>query len=173
MASERLKMRRLEDGLAFYIRNQLTDQPILTDQELYKRAAKVERVKGELRALNTGNQKRKPNDCGTSSESIAWKKHAIGLGKSCAVALTAPCANWGRTNHTITECCVGPKNCMSCGSTNHSVATCSRRQKTAEKGVARPLPLPRHGTLPTKVAMTGRAYVMNKKEAIISGTIVT
>ena len=58
-SSERLKMRRFEEGLAFYIRNQLARQPILTYQELYGRAAEVKRVKTELRALNPINQKRK------------------------------------------------------------------------------------------------------------------
>jgi len=48
-------MRRFEEGLAFYIRNQLAGQPILTYQELYERAAKAERVKSELRALNSIN----------------------------------------------------------------------------------------------------------------------
>ena len=40
MLSERLK-RIFEEGLAFYSRNQLTGQPILTYQELYERAAEV------------------------------------------------------------------------------------------------------------------------------------
>ena len=71
IVTEKLKMRRSEEGLAFYIRNQLAGQPIQTYQELYKRAAEVERVKGELRALNPGNQKRKWNDHGTSSENFA------------------------------------------------------------------------------------------------------
>jgi len=42
ISSERLKMRRFEEGLAFYIRNQLAGQPILTYQELYERVAEVE-----------------------------------------------------------------------------------------------------------------------------------
>ena len=42
VSSERFKMRRFEKGLAFYIRNQLAGQPILTYQELYERAAEVE-----------------------------------------------------------------------------------------------------------------------------------
>ena len=58
-ATERLKMTRFEEGLAFYIRNQLAGQPIQTYQELYERAVEVERVKGELRVLNPGNKKRK------------------------------------------------------------------------------------------------------------------
>ena len=36
VSSERLKMRRFEEGLAFYIRNQLAGQPILAYQELYE-----------------------------------------------------------------------------------------------------------------------------------------
>jgi len=52
-------MRRFEEGLAFYIQNQLAGQPIQTHQKLYERATEVERVKGELRALNLGNPKRK------------------------------------------------------------------------------------------------------------------
>ena len=46
VATERMKMRRFEEGLAFYIRNQLTGQPVQTYQELYERAAEVESVKG-------------------------------------------------------------------------------------------------------------------------------
>jgi len=52
-------MRRFEKGLAFYIRNQLAGQPILTYQELYEQAAEVEWVKTELEALNPIHQKRK------------------------------------------------------------------------------------------------------------------
>jgi len=37
----------------------MAGQLIQTYQELYERAIEVERVKGELRALNPGNQKRK------------------------------------------------------------------------------------------------------------------
>ena len=59
LSSEILKMKRFEEGLAFYIRKQLAGQPIWTYQELYERAAKVKRVKRDLRALNPINQKRK------------------------------------------------------------------------------------------------------------------
>ena len=38
---ERLKMRKFEEGLTFYIQNQLVGQPIQTYQELYEKAAKV------------------------------------------------------------------------------------------------------------------------------------
>jgi len=41
MATEKLKMRRFEKGLAFYIRNELAGQPIQTYQELYERVAEV------------------------------------------------------------------------------------------------------------------------------------
>jgi len=68
--SERLKMRRFEEDLAFYIRKQLVGQPILTYQELYERAAEMERVKIELRALNPINQMRKGFEQGTPSESV-------------------------------------------------------------------------------------------------------
>ena len=36
VSSERLKMRRFKEELAFYIHNQLAGQLILTDQELYE-----------------------------------------------------------------------------------------------------------------------------------------
>jgi len=55
MSPERLKMRRFEEGLTFYIHNQLVSQLILTHQELYKRAVKVEQVKAALRALSPIN----------------------------------------------------------------------------------------------------------------------
>ena len=70
VSSKRLKMRRFEESLAFYIRNQLARQPILTYQEVYERAAKVERVKTMLRALNPINHKRKGFERGTPSESV-------------------------------------------------------------------------------------------------------
>jgi len=41
IATERLKMKRFEEGLAFYIRNELAGHPIQTYQELYKRGAEV------------------------------------------------------------------------------------------------------------------------------------
>ena len=43
--TERMKMRRFEEGVAVYIPHQLASQPIHTYQDLYKRAAEVERVK--------------------------------------------------------------------------------------------------------------------------------
>ena len=42
VVTEKLKMRRFEEGLAFYFRNQLVGQPIQTYKELYERAAEVE-----------------------------------------------------------------------------------------------------------------------------------
>ena len=42
VSSERLNMRRFEEGLALDICNQLASQPIHTYQELYERAAAVE-----------------------------------------------------------------------------------------------------------------------------------
>jgi len=63
-------MRRFEEGLAFYIRNQLTGQLILSYQELYEQEAKVERVKTELRALSPINHKRKWREQGALSEVV-------------------------------------------------------------------------------------------------------
>lgn len=37
-----LKMRKFEEGLALYIHNQLTNQSILSYQDLYEQAAEVE-----------------------------------------------------------------------------------------------------------------------------------
>jgi len=42
VSSKGLKMRRFEEGLAFFIRNELAGQPISTYQELYERAVEVE-----------------------------------------------------------------------------------------------------------------------------------
>jgi len=59
VSSERLKMRRFEEGLAFYIHDQLAGQLILTYKELYERVAEVEQMKTELRALKPINQTKK------------------------------------------------------------------------------------------------------------------
>lgn len=148
VASEKLKMRRFEEGLAFYIRNQLAGQPIQTYQELYERAAKVERVKGELRALNPGNPKRKWDDHSVSSDSVAQKRTAGGPAKSRPEASTEPCTYCGRTNHTTAECRVGTNKFMWCGSPNHSIVTCPRRLRVVEKGVVRPIQPPCQEALP-------------------------
>jgi len=42
VSSKRLKMRRFEERLTFYIRSHLVGQPILTYHELYEREAEVE-----------------------------------------------------------------------------------------------------------------------------------
>jgi len=52
VATEQMKMRRSEEGLAFYIQYELAGQPIQTYEDLYERVTKLERVKLELRALN-------------------------------------------------------------------------------------------------------------------------
>ena len=126
VSSERLKIRRFEEDLAFYIRNQLAGQPNLTYQELYDRAAEVERVKTELRALNPINHKRKGFKRGTPSKSVnqSQKKPTPVSSKSRPVGLTAPCAKCGRTNHTTPKCRVGPNKCMWCGSPENLIAAC-------------------------------------------------
>ena len=127
VAIEQLKMTRFEEGLGFYIWNQFAGQLIQPYQELYERAAELERVKGDLGALNSGNQKRKWNDRSTSSESVAQKKTVAGPNKSHPATSKEPCAKCGRTNHTTTECRVGTNKYMWCGSLDHSIVTCLRR----------------------------------------------
>ena len=83
----------------------------------------MERVKGELRASNPGNQKRKWNDSATSSESVAQKKRAAGPDKSRPVASKEPCAKCGQTNYTTVDCRVGTNKCMWCETPDHSIAT--------------------------------------------------
>ena len=112
MTSEILKMRRFEEGLAFYIRNQLASQPIDTYQELYERGAEVERVKTELRDLNPINQKSKWTEWGAPSESEKQKKPAPAPSKSHPTGPAEPCGKCGRTNHTTLECRVGTNKCI-------------------------------------------------------------
>ena len=148
-------------------------QSIQTYQELYERVAEVERVKGELRALNPGSQKRKWDDRSVSSDSVAQKRTAAGPAKIRPMASTEPCAKCGRTNHTTAECRIGTNKCMWCGSPNHSTVTCPRRQRAVEKGVVRPIQPPRQETPPPKPSTAGRAYIMSKTEAAVSGMIIT
>ena len=84
-------------------------------------------MKGELRALNPGNQKRKWDDRSVASDSVAPKRTAAGPAKSRPAASTEPCAKCGWTNHTTAKCRVGTNKCMWCGSPNHSTVTCPRR----------------------------------------------
>jgi len=59
VATDRMRMLRFEEGLAFYIRNQLVGQPVQTSKELYERAAENERVKKELRIVGQANPKKR------------------------------------------------------------------------------------------------------------------
>jgi len=53
VTNEQIKMIAFEEALAFYIRDQLSSQPIHTYQDLYEQATEVERLKIELRAINS------------------------------------------------------------------------------------------------------------------------
>ena len=62
---------------------------------------------------------------------------------------------------------------MWCGSPEHLIIACPRRLQAVDKGAAKPLAPPRQGPPPSRPAVAGRAFVMNKKEAATSGTVVT
>jgi len=133
-----MKIRRFEEGLAFYIRNQLAGQPVKTYQELYEWAAEVERAKNELRALNPANLKRKWSDRGVSNDNIASKKSAISLARSHAPGSIEPCEKCGRTNHPTSECRAGTNKCLWCGSLEYRAATYLKRLSSTQKGVVKP-----------------------------------
>ena len=140
-------MRRFEEGLAFYIRNQLTGQPILTYQELYEQAVEVELVKTELTALNANNQKRKGFERGTPGESVNHnqKKPTTAPHKSRPTGSTAPRVKCSRTNHTTSECQVGTKKCIWWESPKHLNDARPRRINVVDKGAAKPLAPPYQG----------------------------
>jgi len=69
-------------------------------------------MKGELKALNPRNQKRKWNDRGTSSVSAVQTKPAIDPNKFRPAASKEPCAKCGPTNHTTAECRIGTNKSM-------------------------------------------------------------
>ena len=73
----------------------MAGHPIETCQDLCEKATEVKRVNGKSRALNLGNQKKKWNDCGTSSESMDQKKLATSPNKSRPLASMKPCAKCG------------------------------------------------------------------------------
>jgi len=112
VSSKRLKMRRFEEGLAFYIRNQLVGQPILTCQELYERAAEVKRVKMELRTLNPTNQKRKRIEQGAPSESVNQKKPPL-LPRAILQALQSPIGSAAEPITPLLNAALAPTN--ACG----------------------------------------------------------
>jgi len=101
---ERLRLRRFEEGLTFYIRNQLVGQTILTYQELYEQAAEVERVKAELRALNLINRKWKLAEQEALSDSVNQKKSTLALPNSHPAGSTEPCGKCEGLKHTTPQC---------------------------------------------------------------------
>jgi len=173
VTSERMKMRRFEEGLAFYIRNQLVGQPVKTYQELYEQGAEVERVKNELTALNPRNPKRKWNDHKVPNDNISFKKPVVSSAESHVLESSEPCGKCGRTNHRTSECCAGINKCLWCGSTEHTVATYPKRLSVVEKGVVKSSSPPHQVQAPEKPFIVGRAYITSKKEASNSGTVVT
>ena len=125
--------------MAFYIRNQLAGQPILTYQELYEVVIEVERVKIELRALKLINQKRKGIERGASSESVNQKKPCPAPPKSYPTGPAEPYRKCGRTNQSTPECRIGTNKFMWCGNPEHLIVACPRRLKAINKGTAKPL----------------------------------
>jgi len=150
VSSKRLKMSRFEEGLTFHIWNHLARQPILAYQELYERAAEVERVKAKLRALNSINQNRKGIDWGTKSESVNQKKPTPASPKTHSAGSAEPSGKHERINHTTPKYQVGTNNCMWCGSPKYLIATRPRRLKAVDKGAAKPLAPPHQGALPPR-----------------------
>jgi len=73
LATDRMRMLRFEEGLAFYIRNQLAGPPIQTSQELYELAVEIERVKKELRIVGQVNSKKRWFDRGSQMEGAPRK----------------------------------------------------------------------------------------------------
>ena len=130
-------------------------------------------MKDELRALNSGNAKRKWNDHGTPSDIINSKKSAITSARSHVPGPSKPCGKCGRTNHRTSECRAGINKCLWCGNTKHRVSTCPKRLSVIEKGVVKPSGLPRQVPAPQKPPAVGRAYIMSKKKASNSTTVVT
>ena len=59
VANERIKKTLFENRLAYYIRHQLVGQNVNTFEELYDKATRVVRIKGELCEAISTNNKRK------------------------------------------------------------------------------------------------------------------
>jgi len=133
----------------------------LTYKELNERAAKVERVKTKLRALNPINQKRNGFERGTPSESVNQdqKKPTPAPPKSRPAGSTASYVKCGRTNHTTPECRVGTNKYMWSGNPKHLIAACPRRMKAIDKGGVKPLELPRQGATPPRPVTVGRVCI--------------
>jgi len=134
VATDRMRMLRFEEGLAFYIRNQLAGQPVQSSQELYERAAEIERVKKELRIVGQANSKKRWYDRGTLVEGASNKKPALPRPKPQNSMARKHCSKCGRTNHDTTECRMGTNQCFWCGDSNHLIADCATRLFSQQKG---------------------------------------
>ena len=55
----------------------------------------------------------------------------------------------------------------------HLITACPRRLKVVDKGAAKPLALLYYRPPPSRRTVTGRAYMISKKEAVASGMVVT
>jgi len=119
------------------------------------------------------NKKRKRNDRGTSTESVAQEKPTIGPAKSSPLVLFEPCGKCDRTNHITAECRLGTNKCMWCGSHNHLISAWPRRLKFVEKRSSKVVRTTTLGPWPPKPTTSRRVYVMGKKEVIDSSTVVT
>jgi len=104
---------------------------------------------------------------------VNQKKPSPAPPKSYHAGSTTPCAKCGRTNHTTPECRVGTNKCIWCGSAEHLIVACLRRMKVIDRGAVKPLDPPCQGAPPLRSAAIGREYVMSKKEATTSNTVVT
>jgi len=92
---------------------------------------------------------------------------------SCPAGSIAPYTKCDRVNHTTPECRVRTNKCMWCRSPEHLIAACPRRMKAVDKGPVKPLAPPRLRAQPLRPTAVGQAYVMNKKKATTSATVVS
>ena len=172
VAIDYMQMQTFEEGLAPYIRIHLVGQPIQSSQELYERAADVERVKNELKMAHPVNPKKRWNERGNSIEGSLSKKPAVMKLKSQEFTPNRKhCTKCGRTNHNTSECWVGTNRCFWCRDPSHLIANCPARTAQLKKGSA---PLKSNKTpIPTTSRQVGRDYVISKKQADGATTAVT
>jgi len=172
VATDYMRMQRFEEGLAPYIRNHLAGQPVQSSQELYERAADVERVKNELRMAHSVNPKKRWNEKANPAEGSLSKKPAV-MKSKCQGSTPSRkhCTKCGRTNHDTSKYRVGTNCCFWCRDPRHLIANCPARTAQQNKDPA-PLKISK-APIPTTSHQVGRAYVINKKQADGAITVVT
>ncbi|XP_074278678.1 uncharacterized protein LOC141602275 [Silene latifolia] len=179
VATEELRMNRLERGLGWNLRDRLSTHTCSTYQDMYDKATNAERIINEKDVKQVGNKRKFENDRVNGRNFYKPPKFGkIPYNQFQDRNPVPHCARCGHTNHPTSQCRLLNLRCYECGSPNHVRNNCPKRRTmvsgnnpTSTPSTSIPKPQGRQAQKPGPTR--GRMYVMNSQEVESSNDVIT